>query len=135
MQSSSNSGRDGVCLTKGVRPSSAALCQPAGPALGPLSQCRGGHGQPISCHCFVVLCPRLCICVALPPFARLQEGGSIHLVSSFKHKLVDWQFLSTNQSGAHLLILYFCLCDCHCCILCRGEREFPFPSIPKNESL
>ena len=127
MQSSSNSGRDGVCLTKGVRPSSAALCQPAGPALGPLSQCCDGHGQPISCPRFVVLCPRLCICVALPPFALLQEVGSIHLVPPFKHKLVDRQYVSTDQSGAHLLILYFCLCDCHCQILWRGRRSFVSP--------
>ena len=74
--------------------------------------------------CYVLDCVSVWHC---PRFALLQEVGSIHLLASFKQKLVDRQYVSTDQSGAHLLILYFCLCDCHCQILWRGRGSFVSP--------
>ena len=115
-----------------MRPSSSVLCQPAGPALGPLSQCRDGHHGQVDLvnpsHAIALLCYVLDYVSVWPPLALfLQEGGSIHLVPYFKHKLVDRQYVSTDQSGANLFILYFGLCDCHCCTLWRGRRSFVSP--------
>ena len=84
-------------------------------------------------HAIALLCSMYSIlyllCGTTPFTLFLQDVGSwsIHLVPSFKHKLLDRQYVSTEQSGAHLLILYFCLCDCHCQILWRGRRSFVSP--------
>ena len=131
MQSSNNSGRDGVCLTKGVRPSSAALCQPAGPALGPLSQAMVMVKLTRSTHLMPSLCCALYSIVYLcgtAPFCTLLTGRRLNPPRAiFKAQTGGSQYVSTDQSGAHLLILYFGLCDGHCQILLRDRRSFVSP--------